>query len=396
MLRLLLLLLVAEILLHFAAAFTSCASSPYTKASFGLKLSLDSEEMKKCLTLPRLYVGSQFTLTVGSSIPLSPEQSHYLTKVMRLIKKKRQKKDENNHKTVDRDCIRIFNGRDGEWLVKVRALQEQEQEEKSSDGNRKMKKRRQPRQGEISLVVDCIHQLRMQGKGNNAIGPWLIFAPLKKQSRMKLLIEKCTELGISSITPAISDRTESSAILSLLGSAAIEEDEPYGVKRSAKDDDDMSFRKLELQAIEASEQCERLSIPSITKDVGLPPPEAGLDNALWKVRDVVRQWSFSWEEQKRVLLICRERCSGENSVSDGKASVYPLLQALRSNSRVAFLVGPEGGWSAEEEKLFDETCSEYNSENNSPVKCVSIGTSVLRAETASMLAIGAWGLIHDD
>jgi 16S rRNA (uracil1498-N3)-methyltransferase len=357
-----------------------------------MKLALDADEIKKCWTLPRLYVGDGHpTLASGSSLSLSPEQTHYLTKVMRLLKKKKLQPDENNHITVDRDCIRIFNGRDGEWLATLRVLEE---EDISSDRNSKKRKRRQPRQGDITIVADCIHQLRAQDRANDDARPWLIFAPLKKQSRMKLLVEKCTELGVGTILPIISDRTEGSAIQSLLGSSYMKEDEVYGTKRNAKGDD-MSFDKLEFQAVEAAEQCERLTIPYITKDVGLHPPEEGLDSALWKVHDIVKQWDSSWDEEKRVLLICRER-STDDASSGVKASVVPLLHALRSNNnRVAFLVGPEGGWSPDEETLFDEICSRYK-EIDSPVKCVSLGTSILRAETASMLALGAWALVHDD
>ncbi|KAK1737161.1 rRNA methyltransferase, RsmE family, partial [Skeletonema marinoi] len=386
--------------MKFPAAFTSCAlrqrcvpRSARRKALRMNLVALDSEEIKKCWNLPRLYVGthSVATLTAGASIGLSQEQTHYLTKVMRLLKKKRQKStDDNNDVTVDRDCIRIFNGCDGEWLAKVHVL-EQNGDESTSDGNKNKRKRRQSRQGDITLVAECIHQLRMQDIDKDAARPWLLFAPLKKQSRMKLLMEKCTELGTGRIIPVVSDRTEGSAVLSLLGSAALETDQVYGTKRSSSDND-MSFEKLEMQAIEASEQCERLSIPCISKDVGLPLPDEGLGSALWRVQDVVEQWAGGWEEQKRVLLICRERCSEEN-VSDGKAIVLPLLHALHSNIQVAFLVGPEGGWSVEEEALFDGICSKYNNEDGAPVKCVSLGTSVLRAETASILATGAWALV---
>lgn len=390
---------------RFPAAFTSCeaknrsyakevTSSVTKRASLMVKLALDPDEIKKCWTLPRLYVGDGHpTLAAGSSVSLSPEQTHYLTKVMRLLKRRKQQHqpDENNHITVDRDCIRIFNGHDGEWLATLRVLEE---EDISSDRNSKKRKRRQPRQGDITIVADCIHQLRVQDRANDDARPWLIFGPLKKQSRMKLLVEKCTELGVGTILPIISDRTEGSAIQSLLGSSYMKEDEVYGTKRNAKGDD-MSFEKLEFQAVEAAEQCERLTIPYITKDVGLHPPEEGLDSALWKVHDIVKQWDSSWDEEKRVLLICRER-STDDASSGVKASVVPLLHALRSNNnRVAFLVGPEGGWSPDEETLFDEICSRYK-EIDSPVKCVSLGTSILRAETASMLALGAWALVHDD
>ena len=45
--------------------------------------------------------------------------------------------------------------------------------------------------------------------------------------------------------------------------------------------------------------------------------------------------------------------------------------------------------------MFDEVCSKYIGMKDAPVQCVSLGSNVLRAETASMLAIGAWSLMND-
>ncbi len=42
---------------------------------------------------------------------------------------------------------------------------------------------------------------------------------------------------------------------------------------------------------------------------------------------------------RRVLLICRQRGS---SGLDGSGGAVPVLQALRKNNQVVFLVGPEG------------------------------------------------------
>ena len=83
-------------------------------------------------------------------------------------------------------------------------------------------------------------------------------------------------------------------------------------------------------------------------------------------------------------MICRERGNGDDAV--------PVLQALHRNERVSFLVGPEGGWSADEEELFDDVCSKFADQDASPVRCVSLGSSVLRAETACLMAVGAWAL----
>ena len=62
----------------------------------------------------------------------------------------------------------------------------------------------------------------------------------------------------------------------------------------------------------------------------------------------------------------------------------------KTNKRggVAFLVGPEGGWSEEEENLFEQ----YAAQHHEIIQSVSLGDFVLRAETAAMTCIAAWNL----
>jgi len=100
-----------------------------------LKLYSISKEQEQYWKLPRLYVGTQddmqqsIKLAAGARIPLSSDQSHYLSNVMRIFKKRKGNRRQQNQKSnVDdtndksassRDCIRIFNGNDGEWLARV-------------------------------------------------------------------------------------------------------------------------------------------------------------------------------------------------------------------------------------------------------------------------------------
>ena len=345
--------------------------------------------------LPRLYVGpcqnkqNNHALASGARIPLSPEQSHYLMNVMRIFKKRKnnRKQQQSNGDGGDdviggRECIRIFNGLDGEWLAQAHMAQQQP----LISGKGRSKKRGNP---EVSLEAECIMQLRTQDY-NEDERPWLMFVPLKKQPRMKNLIEKCTELGAGKFIPVSSDRMGGDASMAIFGSNSNDSniDKVYGAQSSSQNDGgSIRFDKLQIQAIEASEQCERLGIPTISNNVF-----EGSRDTLWMVKDLLKQWRQDFDGENgegRALLICRER--GEYA-NDGKASVVPVLQALENNKRVSFLVGPEGGWSIEEEALFDEVCSECSG-NHSPVQCVSLGTSVLRAKTACMLAIGSWALV---
>eukprot|EP00578_Thalassiosira_sp_NH16_P026154 CAMPEP_0181097460 /NCGR_PEP_ID=MMETSP1071-20121207/11580_1 /TAXON_ID=35127 /ORGANISM="Thalassiosira sp., Strain NH16" /LENGTH=372 /DNA_ID=CAMNT_0023179941 /DNA_START=429 /DNA_END=1547 /DNA_ORIENTATION=- len=365
-------------------------------------------------------------LASGACIPLSPDQSHYLINVMRILKKGNRRNQQSATKDIDgitvgRDCIRIFNGENGEWLAKVRISSQEQNKSSNHEEGRSTKRGRSSKHSDrISLMAECIFQLRPQDLIDDK-RPSIMFVPLKKQPRMKLMVEKCTELGVGKLIPVTSDHMEGGASMALLASKSNESDLDviYGGHGRTGDIEKVRIDKLELQSIEASEQCERLGIPTITIDVGLAQHESS-QCALWSVQDLVRQWCYEWEDNhhlnedrdledlveraqvdsarltqagSRVLLICRERVSGEVA-DEGRVKTVPVLQALRDNQHVSFLVGPEGGWSNEEEEMFDEICCKYSG-NDTPVKCISLGSSVLRAETACMLAVGAWALVHD-
>jgi RsmE family RNA methyltransferase len=58
---------------------------------------------------------------------------------------------------------------------------------------------------------------------------------------------------------------------------------------------------------------------------------------------------------------------------------------------VAFLVGPEGGWSPREDELLDRYTEDYPGS----ILGVTLGSNVLRTETASILAIGSYSVWCD-
>lgn len=144
-------------------------------------------------TLPRLYTPNQ-SFETSAEVTLSADQVHYLRNVMRA-------------KTGD--SIRLFNGKDGEWLGAVTEL------------------------GKKSAVITLSEQIKEQPKQTERV--YLICPPLKKH-RMDILIEKAVELGITDLHPVVTHHTD--------------------VRKINTD-------RIETQITEAAEQCERFTIPTL-------------------------------------------------------------------------------------------------------------------------------------
>jgi len=393
------------------------------------------EEMTmKCNTLPRLYVGDTNAhyhstnsntgkklsrLQESSRVQLSTEQTHYLTKVMRIFNKSRKKKrrtDSNGSKVTSTtiasssgdiidisQCVRLFDGINGEWLARViDPLESSLEPDQSSSPSRSRKQQStKPRKigNNIVLVAQCLIQLRHQQINDGAqqreqLQPWVIFAPIKKQ-RLKLMVEKCTELGTEIFFPLMTDHTEAGNSLGLI-------DDSYGDAFKSRRGSDVD-NKLPLIACEAAEQSERLTVPSFVSLVDFDTSSSGSQieavdandtkGECWNVDKLLHSFVSSPLFANRTLLICRER----------KHNTIPILRSFdvvqasnnnRSGKGVVFLVGPEGGWSERENALFDE----YNSKHPDVViMCISLGSSiVLRAETAAIAAVGAYTLWTDN
>ncbi|QCE32148.1 16S rRNA (uracil(1498)-N(3))-methyltransferase [Acetobacteraceae bacterium] len=147
------------------------------------RLFLDSEEN-----------GSFPSLKAGISLLLSKEHTHYLGNVLR--------------RRIG-DYIRLFNGKDGEWLAKISSLTRRETSVE---------------------VVKCLRSQQPLKKQKQ-----LLFSPLKRDAT-ELVIRMGTELGVSRFRPLVMARTNLRQL---------------------------NEKRLKMIAIEASEQSERLDIPEI-------------------------------------------------------------------------------------------------------------------------------------
>lgn len=166
--------------------------------------------------------------------------------------------------------------------------------------------------------------------------PVTLLLAVFKFDRMEWAIEKATELGVNRIIPVIARRTEKHLALA-------------APKRTER------WRRI---AREASQQSRRSDVPVIEDAISL--------------RAAVKR------ESRAVRLVLAEQ---ERSTTLHDALSAALNDSLESSGdespEIQLAVGPEGGWSAEEEALFD-------AEGWKPV---SLGPRILRAETAAITAL---------
>ena len=113
----------------------------------------------------------EVTLTVGETINLETEQSHYLKNVMRC---------KINEK------ILVFDNNTGEYIAEITNIHKR------------------------SIDIEILEKTKPRYVPGDV---WLIFCPLKK-TRTDFLIEKSTELGLRKFLPTLSDKTQTK-ILSL-------------------------------------------------------------------------------------------------------------------------------------------------------------------------------------
>jgi 16S rRNA (uracil1498-N3)-methyltransferase len=179
--------------------------------------------------------------------------------------------------------------------------------------------------GKKQVTLSLIRQIKKQSPSPDL---WLAFAPIKNKT--ELVVEKATELGAAKIIPVLTR---------------------YSVVKS------INKEKLMANAVEAAEQCERLDVPVLEECVGLS--------------HLLAAWPVS-----RILLHADESGAGEPLNNR-------LLPHIQGNA-VGVLIGPEGGFSKEEQQLL---------KSKSFVRPFTLGPRILRADTAAVAALAcvqAW------
>ena len=362
-----------------------------------------AQDNAKFNTLPRLYVGEipcslplkqdvSSSLSKKSRVRLSSEQTHYLIKVMRIFKKGKKKRKpniESNRVTVGTElvdigqCVRLFDGVNGEWLSRIinpldsTNVDSLERRSKKSSHN-----------SDNLLEAECLIQLRSQ-TNDLSEQSWVLFAPIKKQ-RLKLLIEKCTELGSQLFCPILTDHTTESTLGINIDSLESEKQLFVMDNRSKATE----MKKLPLIAREAAEQSERLTVPTFITSSDLIEMNSHMytTNSKHQIEKLLESLDSSPFFAQRTLLVCRERKHDTLPI----LRAFDIMKASLGSNRIqgcAFLIGPEGGWSEYENALFDKYNMKYS---DNLMMCVSLGSSIiLRAETCAMTTVGAYTLWLD-
>ena len=191
------------------------------------------------------------------------------------------------------DGVLVFNGRDGEWRGAIDEA------------------------GRRGCAVVLTERTRAQAPED---GPWLVLAPVKRHA-LDLIARAATELGVTRFVPV---RTRNTVTVRI------------------------ALPRLAAIAIEAAEQCNRLTVPEWREP-------AELDAVL-----------ADWPSERR-LFFCDEAGGGT-----------PIAAALAGDGPWAVLIGPEGGFAEGERAALRD---------HPAVIPVSLGPRILRTETAAIAAL---------
>ena len=226
----------------------------------------------------RIYLDKKLNLDLD--LILEKEDAHYLTNVMRLR---------------EGDNVFLFNSKDGEFKGEI-----------ISSDKKKTKVK----------LISKIENL-------NKLGNISLIFSLIKSSKLDYLIQKCTEVGVKSFSPVISEKSVSK---------------------------NLNVQRTERIIKESCEQSNQLYLPAI--------------HAVEKLEKKLK----SLDKNSIVFF------------ADINSSNKKIEEVLKNNKNSEFylLVGPEGDFSLKERDLLN------NMSNCIPI---SLGQNILRSETAAVVGL---------
>jgi 16S rRNA (uracil1498-N3)-methyltransferase len=174
--------------------------------------------------------------------------------------------------------------------------------------------------GKRALAAEVGARLRPQPRPGDL---HLLFAPLK-HVRLDYLVQKAVEMGASRLAPVITRHTQVARV---------------------------NGARMRANVIEAAQQCGVLAVPEVAEPIAFAAMLAAL-------------------EPERLLLFCDERADAGDPLA--------ALQSLQRGRPLAVLIGPEGGFAAEERQALLR---------RPDVVRLALGPRILRADTAAVAAL---------
>ncbi len=159
-----------------------------------------------------------------------------------------------------------------------------------------------------------------------------LFAPLKS-ARLDYTVQKAVEMGVSRLQPVLTRYSQVTRV---------------------------NLERMRANAIEAAEQCGILSLP----EIGEPQALTSL---------------ITQREPERWLVFCDEDAAAANPVT--------ALRAVPAQAPLAVLIGPEGGFAADERVALLSLPR---------VARLSLGPRILRADTAAVAALAVVQSVRGD
>jgi len=239
------------------------------------------------MRVPRIYTEQQLHAATGIQLEAGPSQ--HIARVLRMRAG---------------DTLVLFNGSGGQYSADISAIDKKN----------------------VWVNTGALQQRDVESSLHIHLG-----IAVSRGDRMDWVVQKATELGVSSLTPLFTERN--------------------GV-RLAGDRADKKHRHWRQIAISACEQCGRNQLPAI---------QPALD---------LGQWLVATDAERKFVLHHRAESAG--GVTDKPDSI-------------ALLVGPEGGLSA----------AEIAAAEQAGYQSLRLGPRILRTETAPLAAIAIlqarWG-----
>jgi 16S rRNA U1498 N3-methylase RsmE len=322
-------------------------------------------------------------LRKNSLVYLTDDQAHYVMTVLRMFRKYTTL-----DKTKNAPQLRIFANGD-EWLADLFIMEPTIFTSKQMQRGTNMNPPDRP----VAICRQLLGSLEKKRQRLQTIHCWLCIAPPKNKDRIRYMIEKTTELDCTGYILIDTDHSQ-------------ETTDDYQKKK---------FPKMQSYCIEAAEQCERLNLPhfiTILRETN-PNPNPNNEQLAKELLNVptttkLNDFLHVWSEQVKngvTLLVCRERAN-TMSVWTALEKIYDINHQIQNHTMddivhtisssimysttkaVVFVIGPEGGWSVPEQRMFNVLERDFPNQ----IYNVALSTTILRTETAAIAAMSTFAV----